>query len=91
VARAHPLHLIWHRRLGIDLAAPLTGRSGVWLATGGACLMAGLVRLSAGARLMLDGAEWEVEECLPQCGRAVLRGAGGRRRLRSCGQWDRSS
>lgn len=32
VARAHALHLIWHRRLGIDLAAPLTGRSGVWLA-----------------------------------------------------------
>jgi hypothetical protein len=30
VARAHALHLIWHRRLGIDLAAPLTGRSGVW-------------------------------------------------------------
>lgn len=28
------LHLIWHRRLGIDLAAPLTGRSGVWLAAG---------------------------------------------------------
>jgi hypothetical protein len=32
VARAHALHLIWHRWLGIDLAAPLTGRSGVWLA-----------------------------------------------------------
>lgn len=32
VARAHALHLIWHRRLGIDLAAPLTGRSDVWLA-----------------------------------------------------------
>ena len=34
VARAHALHLIWHRRLGIDLAVPLTGRSGVWLACG---------------------------------------------------------
>jgi hypothetical protein len=34
VARAHALHLIWHRRLGIDLAAPLTRRSGVWLAAG---------------------------------------------------------
>jgi len=32
VARAHALHLIWHRRLGIDLAEPLTGRSRVWLA-----------------------------------------------------------
>jgi hypothetical protein len=41
---------------------------------------AGLVRLSAGARLMLDGAEWAVEECLPQSGRVVLRGAGGQRR-----------
>jgi hypothetical protein len=38
------------------------------------------VRLSAGARLMLDGAEWEVEECLPQSGRVVLRGADGQRR-----------
>jgi hypothetical protein len=34
VARAHALRLIWHRRRGIDLAAPLTGRSGVWLAAG---------------------------------------------------------
>lgn len=33
VARAHALHLIWHRRLGIDLAGPLTGRSEVWLAS----------------------------------------------------------
>ena len=32
VARAHALHLIWHRRLGIDLAGPLTGRTMVWLA-----------------------------------------------------------
>jgi hypothetical protein len=32
VARAHALHLIWHRRLGIDLARPLTGCSDVWLA-----------------------------------------------------------
>lgn len=32
VARAHALHLIWHRRLGIDLARPLIGRSAVWLA-----------------------------------------------------------
>jgi hypothetical protein len=32
VARAHALHLIWHRRLGIDLAEPLTGRAMVWAA-----------------------------------------------------------
>lgn len=32
VARAHALHLIWHRRLGIDLAGPLTGQAMVWLA-----------------------------------------------------------
>jgi hypothetical protein len=32
VARAHALHLIWHRRLGIDLAGPLTGQTMVWLA-----------------------------------------------------------
>lgn len=31
VARAHALHLIWHRRLGIDLDGPLTGQTMVWL------------------------------------------------------------
>jgi hypothetical protein len=41
--------------------------------------MTGLVKLAAGARLMLDGAEWTVEECRPQSGRVVLRGAGGQR------------
>ena len=30
VARAHALHLLWHRRLGIDLAQPLTDQSPVW-------------------------------------------------------------
>ncbi|HUY50118.1 MAG TPA: hypothetical protein VMV92_31175 [Streptosporangiaceae bacterium] len=30
VARAHALHLIWHRLLGIDLAAPLTDATVVW-------------------------------------------------------------
>jgi hypothetical protein len=39
-----------------------------------------LVRMAAGARLMLEGAEWTVEECRPQSGRVVLRGAGGQRR-----------
>ena len=34
VARAHALHLIWHRRLGIDLAGPLTGQLMVWLGAG---------------------------------------------------------
>jgi len=42
--------------------------------------MAGLVKLSAGARLMLDGAEWTVAECWPQSGRVVLRGADGQHR-----------
>lgn len=32
VARAHALHLLWHRRLGVDLARPLTDGSPVWLA-----------------------------------------------------------
>ena len=32
VARAFALHLIWHRRLGIDLAEPLAGRTLVELA-----------------------------------------------------------
>jgi hypothetical protein len=36
VARAHALHLLWHRRLGIDLAQPLTDRSSVWTAVDGA-------------------------------------------------------
>ena len=31
VARAHALHPIWHRRLGIDVAGPLTGQAMVWL------------------------------------------------------------
>jgi len=35
VARAHALHLLWHRRLGVDLAQSLTDRSLVWAAEGG--------------------------------------------------------
>ncbi|MZG16302.1 TnsA-like heteromeric transposase endonuclease subunit [Streptomyces sp. SID5914] len=34
VARAQLLHLLWHRRLGLDLAQPLTDRSRVVLAGG---------------------------------------------------------
>jgi len=30
VARAHALHLLWHRRLGTDLSRPLSDRSPVW-------------------------------------------------------------
>jgi hypothetical protein len=30
VARAHALHLLWHRRLSVDLAQPLTDRSAVF-------------------------------------------------------------
>jgi hypothetical protein len=30
VARAHALHLIWHRRLAIDLARPLGDRTPIW-------------------------------------------------------------
>jgi hypothetical protein len=32
VARAHALHLLWCRRLGVDLSGPLSDRSPVWLA-----------------------------------------------------------
>jgi hypothetical protein len=32
VARAHALHLLWRRRLGVDLSCPLGDRSLVWLA-----------------------------------------------------------
>ncbi|MEU1596882.1 TnsA-like heteromeric transposase endonuclease subunit [Streptomyces sp. NPDC005708] len=32
VARAHATHLLWHRRLGVDLGSPLGDRSMVWLA-----------------------------------------------------------
>jgi hypothetical protein len=32
VARAHALHLLWHRRLGVDLARPLGDDSLVWAA-----------------------------------------------------------
>jgi hypothetical protein len=34
VARAHALHLLWHRRLGTDLSRPLGDRSLVWSAAG---------------------------------------------------------
>lgn len=34
VTRAFALHLIWHRRLGIDLAGPLADRTMVELAAG---------------------------------------------------------
>jgi hypothetical protein len=34
VARAHALHLLWHRRLGVDLSRPLGDDSPVW-PTGG--------------------------------------------------------
>jgi hypothetical protein len=32
VARAHALHLLWHRRLGVDLGRPLGNGSLVWAA-----------------------------------------------------------
>jgi hypothetical protein len=32
VARAHALHLLWHRRLGVSLSGPLGDHSLVWLA-----------------------------------------------------------
>ncbi len=32
IARAHALHLLWHRNLGIDMSAPLTDTSLVRLA-----------------------------------------------------------
>lgn len=35
VARAHALHLLWHRRLGVDLAQPLADRAVVRRAGGG--------------------------------------------------------
>jgi hypothetical protein len=36
VGRAHLLHLLWHRRLGVDLARPLTDRTPVRAAAAGA-------------------------------------------------------
>jgi hypothetical protein len=35
VARAHALHLLWRRRLGIDLSIPVSDASLVWLAGAG--------------------------------------------------------
>ena len=35
VARAHALHLLWHRRLGVDLGRPLGDGSPVWSADAG--------------------------------------------------------
>jgi hypothetical protein len=32
VARAHALHLLWHRRLGADLGRPLGNGSLIWAA-----------------------------------------------------------
>lgn len=34
VARAFLLHLLWHRRLGMDLSQPLTDRTPIMLAAG---------------------------------------------------------
>ena len=34
VARAHALHLLWHRRLGVNLSCPLGDQSPVWPAEG---------------------------------------------------------
>jgi hypothetical protein len=34
VARAHALHLLWHRRLGVNLSRPIGDTSLVWLAGG---------------------------------------------------------
>ncbi|MGW0512802.1 hypothetical protein ACWCPX_28465 [Streptomyces olivaceoviridis] len=34
VARAHALHLIWHRQLGADLGEPLRDASEVWPGAG---------------------------------------------------------
>ncbi|MFD7409489.1 hypothetical protein ACFV7R_44320 [Streptomyces sp. NPDC059866] len=30
VARAHALHLLWHRRFGVELSEPLTDASVIW-------------------------------------------------------------
>jgi hypothetical protein len=35
VARAHALHLLWHRRLGVDLGRPLGDGSLLWLGQAG--------------------------------------------------------
>ncbi len=35
VARAQALHLLWHRRLGVDMASPLGNGSLVWMAQAG--------------------------------------------------------
>jgi hypothetical protein len=35
IGRAHALHLLWQRRLGVDLSNPLTDQSTVWPATWG--------------------------------------------------------
>ena len=82
VARAHALHLLWRRRLGIDLAARwATGR---WSGSPGGRLMsgqAGLLELSAGSVLRLDGTEWTVAAVEA----AVRPGAAGRGRWTSGG------
>ena len=31
IGRAHALHLLWHRRLGIDLGRPLNDKTLVWV------------------------------------------------------------
>lgn len=35
LARAHALHLLWHRRLGVDLLTPLADAAPVWAAVAG--------------------------------------------------------
>ncbi|WP_217369817.1 DDE-type integrase/transposase/recombinase [Nonomuraea antri] len=77
VARAQLLHLLWHRQLGTDLAQPLAvaaGPRGDRVRPGGAVL-----ELSAGAAVVLDGVEWEVERREPHLGRVHLVAADGAR------------
>jgi hypothetical protein len=73
VARAHLLHLLWHRRMGVDLAEPFDGviepairqRRQPTMAAAG-------VRLAVGAFLVIDGVEWQIDVLEAHVGKVVL-------------------
>ncbi|HYS41068.1 MAG TPA: TnsA-like heteromeric transposase endonuclease subunit, partial [Pseudonocardiaceae bacterium] len=73
VARAHLLHLLWHRRVGVDLAGPFEAAMEPAIRRRRQPTMAeSAVRLEVGALLVLDGVEWQVEALEAHVGRVVL-------------------
>lgn len=78
VARAQLLHMLWHRRAGVDLAEPFDGviepavrrRRQPTMAEAG-------VQLALGTFLVIDGLEWRIDVLEAHVGKVVLARPGG--------------